>query len=57
LLRDKTVDDENTRIITYLATEVISRVTLKAYLDTQEIIYYDEFRKHIVQVEERMEKL
>lgn len=57
MLRDKTVDDENTRIITYLATEVISRVTLKAYLDTQEIIYYDEFRKHIVQVEERMEKL
>ena len=46
LLRDKTVDDEPTRIITFLATEVMSRVTLKAFLDTQEIIYYDERRKH-----------
>jgi hypothetical protein len=46
LLRDKTVEDDETMIISYLATQVISRITVKAFLDTQEIIYYDQRRKH-----------
>lgn len=46
LLREKTVDDDTTRIISFLATEVMSRVALKSFFDTHEIIYWDARRKY-----------
>jgi P4 family phage/plasmid primase-like protien len=46
LLREKTVDDDTTRIISFLATEVMSRVALKSFFDTHEIIYWNARRKY-----------
>ena len=46
LLRNKTVDDDTTRVISFLAPEVKKRVTFKTMLDTHEIMYFDKLKKH-----------
>jgi putative DNA primase/helicase len=46
LLKNKTVDDDTTRIISFLAPEVKKRITFKTMLDTHEILYFDKSRKY-----------
>jgi P4 family phage/plasmid primase-like protien len=41
LLRQRAFDDEITRIVSYLADEVMARIPFKTLYDTGEILYYD----------------
>jgi len=46
LLKNKTVEDDTTRIISFLAPEVKKRVTLKTMFDTREILYFDKTKNY-----------
>ena len=45
LIIEKAEGDSNTKIISYLANEVMNRITLKTLFDTHDILYHDKSRK------------
>lgn len=45
LIIEKAEDDNNTKIISYLAKEVMNRITLKTLFDTHDILYHDKSKK------------
>src|SRR5215203_2611687 len=46
LLREKVFEDPDSRVIKYLADQVMSRITFKTLFDTHDILYYDKHKNH-----------